>query len=205
MLFRSFRASDRSIGLIAVPNANYHFVSWSGDVSGTTTNGNSLSFYNMRADRNITASFAINTDTIKVTQGSNGTISPSTTVVNAGTSKTFTITAATGYSIQNVIVDNIGLGAQVTYTFSNITANHTIAATFKTGTSPNYTAIVSPNGSEVWKVGKSYPITWASNVANVKLSFISNGTKYVIAPTVTGSLGTYTWQVPLIPTMIPFN
>ncbi len=62
-----------------------------------------------------------------------GTISPSGTIsVTSGESKEFTFTANTNYAIDTVTVD----GSAVTltenkYTLSNITANHTIKATFK--------------------------------------------------------------------------
>lgn len=73
----------------------------------------------------------VTTHTITASAGSGGTISPSGSVsVNDGASQTFTITASSGYSISAVTVDGTSVGAVSTYTFSNVTANHTIAATF---------------------------------------------------------------------------
>ena len=69
--------------------------------------------------------------TITATAGANGSISPSGEVsVEAGGSKTFTITANEGYKIADVLVDGVSVGAVSSYTFSDVQANRTIAATF---------------------------------------------------------------------------
>lgn len=69
--------------------------------------------------------------TINVTAGTGGSISPSGTVtVNNGADQTFTITPNSDYSIADVKVDGISKGKITTYTFNNVTANHTISATF---------------------------------------------------------------------------
>ena len=61
-----------------------------------------------------------------------GSITPSGTVtVNKGASQTFTITPNQGYQVRSVIVDGANKGAVTSYTFTNVTANHTINAYFK--------------------------------------------------------------------------
>ena len=50
--------------------------------------------------------------------------------VKYGANKTFTIKPNTSYHVANVLVDGVSVGAVTTYTFSNVTANHTISATF---------------------------------------------------------------------------
>jgi hypothetical protein len=68
---------------------------------------------------------------ITPTAGMGGTISPSTVQdVLYGNSTTFTMTPSTGYQIGDVLVDANSVGAVSTYTFSNVVANHTIAASF---------------------------------------------------------------------------
>ncbi|MFA6963936.1 MAG: hypothetical protein WC227_04505 [Patescibacteria group bacterium] len=65
--------------------------------------------------------------------GSNGTISPSgATSVADGSNQTYTITPGTGYHISDIKIDGISLTGTLasTYTFSNVTAEHTIAVTF---------------------------------------------------------------------------
>jgi hypothetical protein len=69
--------------------------------------------------------------TINATAGANGSISPTgSVIVSSGASRTFTITANAGYQIADVRVDGRSAGAVSSYTFSNVTANHTISASF---------------------------------------------------------------------------
>ncbi|OPY25678.1 MAG: outer membrane biogenesis protein BamB [Methanomethylovorans sp. PtaU1.Bin073] len=61
-----------------------------------------------------------------------GSISPSGNItVNYGDSKTFTITPNSGYKISSVKVDGVSKGAIFSYTFTDITSDHTITATFE--------------------------------------------------------------------------
>ena len=50
--------------------------------------------------------------------------------VNCGDDQTFTITPAGCYQIADVLVDGISVGAVTSYTFTDVAANHTIAASF---------------------------------------------------------------------------
>ena len=69
---------------------------------------------------------------VTATAGDNGTISPSgETLVKKGTSKTFTITPAAGYQVENVVVDGTSMGPLTSYTFERAGVDHTISATFK--------------------------------------------------------------------------
>ena len=89
-------------------------------------------FTNVTSAHTIEATFAINQHTITAAAGSNGTITPSGSVtVDDGGSQTFTIMPNTGYRISDVEVDSVMLGVTKSYTFSNVTADHTISATFK--------------------------------------------------------------------------
>ncbi|GAB7027328.1 malectin domain-containing carbohydrate-binding protein [Geotalea toluenoxydans] len=73
---------------------------------------------------------------ITASAGTGGTISPAgTTTVTGGSSQTYTIIPGSGYKISAVTVDGTSVGAVSTYTFSNVTANHTIAAAFVPTTS----------------------------------------------------------------------
>jgi len=57
---------------------------------------------------------------------------PSGTIyLNYGESKSFTITPNIGYKISDVKVDGNSVGSVSSYTFTNITSNHTISATFE--------------------------------------------------------------------------
>lgn len=74
---------------------------------------------------------AIPAYTITASTDSGGSISPNGIIsVASGGSKTFIITPDSKYQIDTVRVDGVDQGAITTYTFTNITANHTISATF---------------------------------------------------------------------------
>ena len=83
---------------------------------------------------------------ITVISGSGGTVSPSSANVNYGGSQTFTISPNTGYQVADVLVDGADRGAITSYTFSNVTATHTISATFAIDTY-TITASAGANGS----------------------------------------------------------
>ena len=82
--------------------------------------------------------------TITATAGEGGKIDPSGTVqINDGKSKTFTITPDAGRFISDVKVDGISVGTPTTYTFSKVTADHTIEVTF--GGSGNAEQLIDEN------------------------------------------------------------
>ena len=71
------------------------------------------------------------THIITASAGANGSISPSGSLtVNHGSNRTFTISADASYHIHNVLVDGVSVGAVSTYTFTDVTRNYTIAASF---------------------------------------------------------------------------
>ena len=68
---------------------------------------------------------------ISAVAGTGGSISPSgNVVVNEGANQSFSITPNAGYVISRVTVDGVNQSALSSYTFSNVTANHTITVTF---------------------------------------------------------------------------
>lgn len=84
--------------------------------------------------------------TITAAAGANGSLSPSGAVVlDSGASQLFTITPDPGYVVQDVLVDGVSQGAITTYTFTAVTANHTLSASF----TPNPVSVIdvgSPGG-----------------------------------------------------------
>jgi uncharacterized repeat protein (TIGR02543 family) len=131
------------------PNTGYHILDVL--VDGVSVGAvDSYTFEDVAADHTIAASFAINTYTITATAGTGGTIDPTGTVsVNYGDDQIFTITPNTGYHILDVLVDGVSVGALDSYTFPNVQADHTIAASFEE-TPPNtytITATAGANGS----------------------------------------------------------
>ncbi|MFZ0929600.1 MAG: hypothetical protein WAN11_13430 [Syntrophobacteraceae bacterium] len=87
--------------------------------------------------------------TISASEGPGGTISPSslsgTESVISGGSCTFTAMPDTGYYVANVVVDGNSMGAVTGYTFTNVTASHTISFSFASAFP--ITAFVNGNGT----------------------------------------------------------
>ena len=78
------------------------------------------------------------TYTISGSAGIGGSLAPvGTILVDQGSNRTYTITANSGYQISNVIVDGVSIGVVSSFTFTNITSNHTIAASFSAITTSN--------------------------------------------------------------------
>jgi hypothetical protein len=57
-------------------------------------------------------------------------------VVNNGANRSFTINPSSSYHVTDVIVDGGSVGAQTSYTFTNVTADHTISASFALDNQP---------------------------------------------------------------------
>ena len=69
--------------------------------------------------------------TIRAISGLNGSISPSGwTSVRHGWDQTFAITPDKGYAVAKVLVDGKSVGSVKSYTFKNVTKDHTIEAIF---------------------------------------------------------------------------
>ena len=69
--------------------------------------------------------------TLSATADTGGYITPTgDTQVSDGGSQSYTILAKTGYSLTDVLVDGVSVGAPGAYGFTDVTANHTIEAQF---------------------------------------------------------------------------
>ena len=167
--------------------------------------------------------------TISVAQAAGGTISlggqteaaSSTVPVQHGDAQTFFISADADYHIVEVTVDGASRGALATYTFSSVTADHTITASFAvdtftltyaagshgsiTGTTPQ-TVDYGTGGTQVTAVPDSgyHFVTWSDGVGtaartdsaiaadlNVTASFAVDP----VAPAVTSPNGGENWAV----------
>lgn len=77
------------------------------------------------------------TYTTTASAGENGSISPDGAQnVDFRGSATYTITPDEYYLVEDVKVDGVSVGAVKTYTFENVRADHTIAATFRSESLP---------------------------------------------------------------------
>src|SRR5204863_295125 len=74
-------------------------------------------------------SFTLKTYAITATAGAGGSISASATA-DCGADQSFTITPDACHVIADVVVDNVSVGPVASYPFTNVTASHTIAASF---------------------------------------------------------------------------
>ena len=136
------------VTLTATPAVGYTFTGWSGDLTGTT---NPITI-TMDANKTVTATFtALSTYTLTPSAGTGGTITPNTvqTVLQGG-STTFTIVPSAGYHIADVSVDGVSQGIVSSYTFTNVTSNHTISARFEQET--KQTVMVLQIGNSMFTV-----------------------------------------------------
>jgi hypothetical protein len=86
---------------------------------------------------------------IKALAVANGSISPSGTLTVArGGSRSFTVTPKSGYHIANLLVDGKSAGAVGSYTFSNVTSNRSISASFAKN-DPNQNSLTMETGTAV--------------------------------------------------------
>lgn len=120
-----------------VPDSGYHVLDVL--VDGVSKgSGTTYHFDPLTADHTISVTFsAMPTFAIVPSAGSGGAIAPSGTQnVTAGFDATFTITPDAGHHIVDVLVDGSSVGAVSSYTFHNVTAAHTISASFAVTTYP---------------------------------------------------------------------
>ncbi|MBI5215683.1 MAG: VCBS repeat-containing protein [Ignavibacteriae bacterium] len=109
----------------AMPATGYHFVNWSDGITTATRQDMSVT-----ANLSVTANFAIDTYTITPADDAHSTIQPAVpTTVNYGASQRFTFSADDGYEIDSVIVDDVNVDSTTGYTFTNVSANHSIRIT----------------------------------------------------------------------------
>ncbi|MCE5213379.1 MAG: DUF11 domain-containing protein [Methanobacterium sp.] len=92
---------------------------------------NSYTFNDVIANHTISASFSHITYTITATAGNGGNIYPSgSVIVNELDDQTFNFTGNSGFMVFFVLVDGVDQGAISSYTFNDVTTNHTITAEF---------------------------------------------------------------------------
>ncbi len=95
----------------------------------------SYDFTDMGENHTITAEFEANPPeeyAITAGAGDHGIIDPEGTVmVLEGEDQSFTITPDAGYHIKDVKVDDVSVGAQASYDFTDMDGNHTIMAEFE--------------------------------------------------------------------------
>lgn len=155
-----------SLALTVTPNAHYHVDSIAVDgakVDSTT----GYTFRNVTANHTIFVAFTIDQNTITATAGANGTLSPSGDVkVNYGGSQKFTYAPNPHYQLDSVIVDGVKVDSVTSYTFTNVTSNHTIRTSYAL-----FGLRVKSNGTGggVW----SDPSTWQGGIVPDTLDIVT--------------------------------
>ena len=135
--------------------------------------------------------FSVN-PSISASAGAGGAINPTGNVsVNYFGSQSFNITANTGYSITDVIADNISLGPVSTYTFTAVQATHMITAifainTFNISVSVGAGGSISPSGSVSVNYGDSQTFNITANADYYIVDVLANASSV-------GAVNSYTF------------
>ena len=102
-------------------------------------------FANVIGDHTIDVTFRSTLHTVTAMAGEGGTITPSgAQTVHEGDDIAFTVTPDEGYVVADVKVDGASVGKVDSYTFSNVTADHTIEVAFEKE------AVTPPAHEHVW-------------------------------------------------------
>jgi FtsP/CotA-like multicopper oxidase with cupredoxin domain len=150
------------------PTAGYRIsqVLVNGVNNATAVSTGTYTFTNVQANATIAASFTTSQVTIVSSAGAGGSISPNgTQTVPVNGTQTYTITPNNGYAIADVLVDGVSNPGAIqggTYTFTNVTTSHTIAATFATN---QPTSLTLPSITGGYSAGANLSVSWTANVA----------------------------------------
>ncbi|MGB6873255.1 MAG: carboxypeptidase regulatory-like domain-containing protein [Dehalococcoidia bacterium] len=156
-------------------------------ISDVLVDGNSVgavssySFPNVTGNHTIEAVFSVIQYTITASAGGGGSMSPVGAVgVSHGQSQGFSITPNTGYAIGGVLVDGTQVGAVSSYTFTNVTGNHSIHAAFNMiqhtiTASAGVGGNISPVGAVVVSHGQSQPFNITPNAGYAISDVLVNG------------------------------
>jgi predicted nucleic acid-binding Zn-ribbon protein len=130
-------AFGQTITFTFTPDANYAIedVLIDGVSNPQAIEKGTYTFENVSTEHSISVTFKILTYTITVSAGDNGSITPDTNqTVNYGDNLTFTFTPNSEYEAYQVLIDKINDETALSagsYTFENVTEDHSIAVNFK--------------------------------------------------------------------------
>ena len=153
---------------------------------------------------------------IQASAGAFGSISPSgNIVIDYGTDKSFTINPDTGYQVEDVLVDGTSAGAVSSYKFTNVTASHTIYATFTVASGQYGDFKYTGNGAGITITGYTGPgggVNIPEMIDGKKVTGIGNNAFYccnsltnVTIPSYVTSIGNWAffWCSNLLSVTIP--
>ncbi len=133
---------------------------------------------------------------ISATAGAGGSITPSGTInVIWGADQTFNINPNTGYHTSSLVVDGSPITIATSYTFSNVSASHTIAAYFAINTynitaSSDANSIITPSGIVSVNYGDNQYFSYSANTGYAITQVLVDGSP----TTVSSPTGTYAFS-----------
>ncbi len=157
-------AHGSSLGFALTPGTGYHVDSLYVD-GAPVAPATSYTFTNVTTDHTLHATFAIDVFTIAASAGPNGGIDPAGLVpVDYGADRGFAITPATGYHLDSLFVDGSPVAPATGYTFTHVTTDHTLHATFAIDVftitaSAGAHGSISPGGAVAVEYGGSQAFT----------------------------------------------
>jgi hypothetical protein len=159
---------------MVAPGTGYHLVALTDNGADVTSEmfDNTYTINNVVSNHTISPTFAINTYQITTTAGVNGSMTPSSTV-NHGSSATIVITPNANYHVEDVLVDGVSIGAATSYNFEDITASHTINATFAINT---HTLAITKTGTGSGTVTDTPGLLNCGNTCSTSYTYGTNVT-----------------------------
>ncbi len=138
--------------------------------SGTECKSEPICSVIMDSYKTVDVNFILKTYTISTIAGEGGKILPENPVVKYGGTQKFDIIPDSGYSVQDVMVDNVSIGAVNSYIFTNVTSSHSISVTFikdkvyyTIASSASEGGTINPSGDILVEEGGSITFTISSN------------------------------------------
>ena len=155
------------VSVTIIPDSGYCLASLIDNCTDVTSlvSGNTYIIPSVKENHTIMATFVINTYTVTITAGYGGSITPyGAVIVCYDGTQAFVITPNQGYHIREVLIDGMSIGAVSSYTFTNVTTNHTIEAFFEINTYTITTTVgsggsISPSGIVIVNYGDSKTFT----------------------------------------------
>jgi hypothetical protein len=115
----------------AIPNIGYEVNEWYLDGNNVQTGGN-YCLNSITANHTVYVTFKTPAFTVTASSDANGSVQPSSVVVNCGESQDFNAIPNIGYEVNEWFLDGNSVQAGgTTYTLEDVTADHTVYVTFK--------------------------------------------------------------------------
>jgi hypothetical protein len=152
------KGSPADVVFTFIPDPGYHVASVTVDGTALASPGGTYTFTGVSANHTIDVKFAVDEFTITPSVSGDpafGSIWWDTAqLVQYGTMKTFAFFPSTGYRVADVLVDGVSVGRRDFYTFTDVTAAHTISVSFELNT-----FVITPSSSAGGTIAPSTPQT----------------------------------------------